>query len=117
MDGDEEVQPRSGTVSVLARISLLRGEQSHRHRQGELFPERGRITDGRQERSGAAGPETLQSAAVKATPRMNDDQERRRASRHHGRIDMLHRGMMGLAVLVAMLGMAIAHARAFDQSK
>jgi len=30
---------------------------------------------------------------------------------------MLHRGMMGLAALVAMLGMAIADARAFDQSK
>src|SRR5215510_235204 len=30
---------------------------------------------------------------------------------------MLHRGMMGLAALVAMLGMSIADARAFDQSK
>src|SRR5260370_28206948 len=54
--------------SDVERICLRRGQQSHRHRQGDLFPESGPQPHADQEGSAAAGFAVFQSTAEVTGP-------------------------------------------------
>ena len=63
VDGHPRLCPQSRSAPRLARVHLRRRQWPRRRRQGELFPERRRLSDADAERPGAAGREVFQVAS------------------------------------------------------
>src|ERR1700688_4319281 len=105
MDGREEISAGRRRAGVLARIHVRREHRPHLHRRRDVFPERGRQPDARQEGPSAARPLLFQSNTEVTAPNETWGD----ASRRNSWEDMmLHRSLLGPTVLASALFMACA---------
>src|SRR5262245_3537095 len=107
MDRAQDVQARP--QSHLDRVRLQRKQQSCRHRQGDLFPQRRRLPDAVAQGATATRSEIFRQ--VRSVPRSTT------THRYRGRTVMLERSLIGTFTFAAVLMTAVAAASAQDMSK